>query len=638
MSFTEHIAPIFRAALEVLREEGRPMQPAEVREAVATRVAIAPEHESLNAHGQVRWHAQLGFRTGEAASLGWMTKRNGWAITPVGSQALEEFSGDELYRELVQRYRARRQATEVRSYTDPRWAQVRDALARVAPGFWTTYGDLAGLVGLSAMSVGGFMAEAAVPGAHRVLQRSGKVAKGFRWPDPERTDDPYDVLRQEGLTFDGAGRADPAKRITVEDFRGMFPELAGRTPARDADEEPDEGPGPFDQFQQNISYARQLVRGGKSLEHLGVGAFDVTDLYRAAWSQAVAAIDHWVTREIVDRGVVLALRPGVPRPAKFDKLTMPVQLFERIHHHSEPLAETFRTYLEDHFEFKTFQSPEKIAEGFAHVSEVKLWVKVAEILTAQDPSSPVTSDEVRTRMREIARRRNNIAHTADHDPGQPDQKLPITADEAEETIDWLESIAIAIQEAVGDPPAATADYDSPPFAPGVLGDVPEHSGGRRADAPGAKPQWDEESLLQAIARHCPDDVASTLLRVYRHAERKAAFRGYHYGEGEYPSVTARFSVGTDEASVWSIYVGVSKSVLSINFGALRGHGVPVDALTRLAAALSRLPGCEKLPGQLRTSGYADRVSIEPTALGRPKTPEIVITAFDELFGSANGRA
>ncbi|MEU8125253.1 MGMT family protein [Spirillospora sp. NPDC049024] len=634
MSFAEHIAPIFRGAMEILREEGRPLKPAEVRDAVAARVAIDPEHEELNAHGQIRWHAQLGFRTGEAASIGWMTKRNGWAITETGIQALKDFPGDELYRELGRQYRARRQANETRTYVDPRWNRVREALAQVAPGSWTTYGDLAELVGMAAQSVGGFMAESGAPGAHRVLQASGKISPGFRWPDPERTDDPRDVLQQEGLKFDDAGRADRTKRITVDDFRKMFPDAKVPAPLPDIEED-SELPAPFDQFQQNISYARQLIQGGQNLEHLKVGAFDVTDLYRAAWSQAVAAIDHWVTREIVDRGVVLALRPGTPRPAKFDKLTMPVALFEKIHHHSEPLAELFRAYLEREFEYKTFQSPEKIQEGFAHVSEVKLWVKVAEILTDQDPRSPVTSDEVRARMREIARRRNNIAHTADHNPDQPDQKLPITADEAEETIAWLESIALAIQQALGDPVPPTIDYNAAPAEAGTLGPAPVAPGERRDDTPHAKPGWDEESLLQAINRYCPGKLAHTLLAVYRHAERHAAFRGYHYGEGEYPSVTARFSVGTDEAAAWSIYIGVTKSLLSINFAELRDHGVSSQALLHLAGSLSRLPGWTNTPQQLKRANYGARVSIESAVLAAPNTANVIIEAFNALLASVS---
>jgi alkylated DNA nucleotide flippase Atl1 len=638
MSFTEHIAPVFRGAMEVLREEGRAMQPAEVREAVAERVVIDPEHEKPNAHGQIRWHAQLEFRTGEAASLGWMTKRNGWAITPAGIQALEEFPGAELYRALGRQYRARRQAVETRSYGDPRWKLVREARARVTPGFWTTYGDLAELVGMSAQSVGGFMAEAGAPGAHRVLQSSGKISPGFRWPDPERPDGPLEVLQREGVKFDDADRADPARRITAEKFRTMLSRQRV-LPAQDAEafDEPGGLQVPFDQFQQNIEYAHQLVRGGQSLEHLRVGAFDVTDLYRAAWSQSVAALDHWVTREIIDRGVLLALQPGAPRPARFDKLTMPVALFEKIHHHSEPLAEVFRTHLEREFEFKTFQSPEKIQEGFAHVSEVKLWVKVAEILTKQDPRSPVTSDEVRARMREIARRRNNIAHTADHNPEQPEQKLPITAKEAEETIDWLESIAIAIQEALGDPPPAV-DYDSAPTEAGTLGAVPDPVGERLADTPRTKHRWDEESLLQAITRYCPEKVARTLLEVYRHAERHAAFRGYRYGEGEYPSVTARFSFGTDEAAVWSIYTGVRKSVLSVNFEWMRDRGVSTEVLARLAHALSDLPGWKHVPRQLEAANYAKRVPIEPVALTERETAGVVVDAFNALLASTGAGA
>lgn len=106
------------------------------------------------------------------------------------------------------------------------------------------------------------------------------------------------------------------------------------------------------------------------------------------------------------------------------------------------------------------------------------------------------------------------------------QKLPITADEAEETIAWLESVALAIQQALGDPAPPTIDYDSAPAEAGTLGPAPEPIGERHDDTPHAPRGWNQESLLQAINRHCPGKVAHTLLAVYRHAERHAAFRGY----------------------------------------------------------------------------------------------------------------
>ena len=105
MPFAEHITPILRAAMETLRDAGRPLKPTEVREAVAEQVTIDPEHEERNKDGQIRWHAQLSFRTGEAVKIGWMSKENGWGITELGIQALENFPGEGLYRELSRQYR-----------------------------------------------------------------------------------------------------------------------------------------------------------------------------------------------------------------------------------------------------------------------------------------------------------------------------------------------------------------------------------------------------------------------------------------------------------------------------------------------------------------------------------------------------
>ncbi|MCA2176679.1 hypothetical protein LDL08_10840 [Nonomuraea glycinis] len=509
MSFAEQIVPIFRATLEVLREAGGPMSPGAVHEAVSGRVDIPRDLQRSDPHGEIRWWTQMSFRTGEAASLGWMTKRNGWAITSVGAKALDDFPGAAIYRELQRQYRDRR------------------------------------------------------------LLRAG-------------------------------------------DF-----------------------PGAFEQFQRNLGYARQLVHGGRNLERLGVGAFDVTDLYRAAWTQAVAALDHWVTQEIIDRAVALAQRPGVPRPNNFSKLSIPVELVEKVHRDAEPLEDAFRAALERFFEFKTFQHPDKIAEGFSHVSMVRLWKTVADKLTAQDPSKPIAADGIRTQLAEIAKRRNNIAHTADHDPDSFRRKKRITVREAEQTIDVLESVVIAILQALGDPPPAT-DYSVPPAEAGSLGAVPAQADAKRRGVIRTLPKWTEESLLHALDEYCPPDVADTLLAVYRHAESHPAFRSYYFGEAAHPSVTAWFSIGRDEAAaVWSIYTGVSRSVLSINFEWMRNREVPVDALERLARALSVLAGWENMPAQLSADNYQRRPSLAPAALARPDASATVIGALDALLAAGS---
>ncbi|MEV4001393.1 hypothetical protein [Actinomadura sp. NPDC049753] len=342
----------------------------------------------------------------------------------------------------------------------------------------------------------------------------------------------------------------------------------------------------FLEFQQNLNYARQLVEGGRRLAQLKVGAFDVDDLYRAAWVQAVAALDHWVTGEIVDRAVVLA-QPAMTRPPKFSKLTISIDLFERVQHHRQPLTEAIRPHLEQFFGFMTFQNPDKIKEGLGYVSTVNLWPRVAEILNEQPDAEPITADVVRTRLREIAYRRNAIAHTADRDPETRSGRAAITADSADDVIDWLERIAAGILRALG-PVTPAPDYNQLPEDADGLGEVPVTT---RTVLVRGRSLWDENSLLESINDYCTPEVADTLLAVYRHAETHPAFAGYYFGEGAHPSATAWFHMGNDEAAIWSIYTGANKSTLSINFQWMRDRGASPDRLERLAADLAVLPGC-----------------------------------------------
>ncbi|MEU1884632.1 DUF262 domain-containing protein [Micromonospora rifamycinica] len=106
------------------------------------------------------------------------------------------------------------------------WDVLAKALAELPAGAWTTYGDLAALIGTAPQPVGNRLANHPTLNAHRVLQAGGIVAGNFRWLEPGRTDDPRDVLRAEGVNFDQYGRADRAQRITVEELA----QLAGVTP------------------------------------------------------------------------------------------------------------------------------------------------------------------------------------------------------------------------------------------------------------------------------------------------------------------------------------------------------------------------------------------------------------------------
>jgi alkylated DNA nucleotide flippase Atl1 len=99
-----------------------------------------------------------------------------------------------------------------------KWKLLRQALAAVSAGSWTTYGDLAELIGSHPVPVGSHLASNAVPNAWRVLSADGSVSPQFRWLEADRDDDPLELLRSEGVKVDEAGRADPAARVTATEL------------------------------------------------------------------------------------------------------------------------------------------------------------------------------------------------------------------------------------------------------------------------------------------------------------------------------------------------------------------------------------------------------------------------------------
>lgn len=99
------------------------------------------------------------------------------------------------------------------------WSLLRQALVALPEGTWTTYGNLAALIGSQALPVGQYLANTpALTNAYRVLTVDGKVAEQFHWSDPNDTRDVHMVLRDAGVTIDEHGTADPSQLLTVQDL------------------------------------------------------------------------------------------------------------------------------------------------------------------------------------------------------------------------------------------------------------------------------------------------------------------------------------------------------------------------------------------------------------------------------------
>jgi hypothetical protein len=358
---------------------------------------------------------------------------------------------------------------------------------------WGQTGDLSGLTNLDAIrdavrAAFPFVAQDSIESYARQLydfrsgiadgdgvlllrRRSPNVAVGavvgaynYRWdvgPDIHHTRDvrwiqqdlPRAVLERVLLDLQ------PLTMLVLAEEDGVIDLVASATPGALADMPPARPAVPEDQqpivtLQRNLSYARTLASAGQSLADLKVGAFEVTDVFRAAWVQAVAALDHWVRQEVRARMLRLASTSAGPKPAGFMAFEVPLGEVEDLVRDRTSLPDVLDRHLNRTRGHLSYQSADKIREAFELVSDVRdFWNRVARMLSeGEGDGITVTGAEVKARLASIARRRNKIAHESDEDPEQPSSKRRIEAAGVTETIDFIDQLAGAIR-AVLDVPA-----------------------------------------------------------------------------------------------------------------------------------------------------------------------------------------
>ena len=102
------------------------------------------------------------------------------------------------------------------------WAELHEALAAIPPGHWTTYGELATLIGTAAQPLGQHIQHCpACPNAQRVLGADGKPRPGFSWMDANETRSQQELLEAEGVRF-SSGAADPSRHLDAEALTALF--------------------------------------------------------------------------------------------------------------------------------------------------------------------------------------------------------------------------------------------------------------------------------------------------------------------------------------------------------------------------------------------------------------------------------
>ncbi|MEW2808111.1 hypothetical protein AB0929_13490 [Streptomyces massasporeus] len=202
----------------------------------------------------------------------------------------------------------------------------------------------------------------------------------------------------------------------------------------------------FEAFMTNLSYARRMVEAGRMLTPFRSPTIDIDDFYRAAWVQAVAAIDHWLHEEVLRRVAELTVEGSPAMPHQLRRYELPLHRVEAVRRGEVTLSEAVAEHLREKLAVQALQHPGKISEVLKLVTEKKVWYEAAGCINQHFFQGRTTFDEkkLRSRYLEITQRRNKIAHDADLIDGDLKQRRPIDEAEVTDAIDWIERIALAI--------------------------------------------------------------------------------------------------------------------------------------------------------------------------------------------------
>jgi 5-methylcytosine-specific restriction enzyme B len=217
---------LLRTALEILRDAGTKVPQAQVLEELRRRVTFNPRELSVDNSGLPRYDRAVGWKMGDAATIGWASKIGGWSITEAGIDALEAYPDPDVmfgemsrgYREIDQRRKqAQRDLDGVQQF-------IAGVLQHVEPGSWTAYDDLAELADTTARSVADFLASGKVrlPNAYRVLNVDGSVPAEGMLNASYRGVDLLQRLGSEGVEFDASRRASQRQRVTAGTLKELL--------------------------------------------------------------------------------------------------------------------------------------------------------------------------------------------------------------------------------------------------------------------------------------------------------------------------------------------------------------------------------------------------------------------------------
>lgn len=185
-------------------------------------------------------------------------------------------------------------------------------------------------------------------------------------------------------------------------------------------------------FEANVARVRELGGLYRALQSLTTSAIDKSDILRSQLVLGVSALDCYV-HEVTCYGMLAILDGNRPATPTFNKFRVSIDVLTN----SSSFRNAFEIEVRERHSFLSFQHPDKIADAIRLISGIALWEQVAGHLST-------TVNDVKGQLRQIVDRRNKIAHEADADPSYPGLRWPITENDVEASVDFLEGLVRAI--------------------------------------------------------------------------------------------------------------------------------------------------------------------------------------------------
>jgi hypothetical protein len=192
----------------------------------------------------------------------------------------------------------------------------------------------------------------------------------------------------------------------------------------------------IDQFRGNIAYVRSLMAVERVLNAQTTSVLDTSDILRAALVMAVSALDQYI-HEKVRQEMLETKNRARPMTDAYQRFTVTLKTVDRA-----LLNPRSDDWLDDEIRsrhaLRSFQKSDKIKEAVSLISADNLWQRISQKISKDIAA-------IRTQLDLIVDRRNQIAHEADLDPGNPGAKWPISYTDVQLSVDFIEEIVEAAE-------------------------------------------------------------------------------------------------------------------------------------------------------------------------------------------------